>query len=159
SAARATCPETSRCWRNGAPVAPGCDDSQLHGGSRKLLPSPGGARNGATGCDRARGRPREVTNLVGRCANGAERHPRMAERAGEGSRPTGDPRRSGIERSAAWAVRPTRRRVLGMGAGIALTPLTAAVPKAEPSVDLAGLEAAVDALVQKAGVKSADPGL
>jgi CubicO group peptidase (beta-lactamase class C family) len=72
---------------------------------------------------------------------------------------TGDPRRSRIETSAAWAVGPTRRRVLGMGAGVALTPLMAAAPKAEPSVDLAGLEAAVDALVQKTGVKPADPGL
>ena len=79
---------------------------------------------------------------------------------------TSDPRGERFEARAALV--PTRRHVLGMGAGAALAPLMAAaapraapqsVPRVEPNADLAGLEAAVDALVQKTGVKATDPGL
>ena len=69
-----------------------------------------------------------------------------------------------FEACAASAPAPTRRYVLGMGAGAALAPLMAAAaprltPRVEPYTDPAGLEAAVDALVQKTGVKPTDPGL
>jgi CubicO group peptidase (beta-lactamase class C family) len=55
---------------------------------------------------------------------------------------------------------PTRRHVLGIGAGFALAPLrAAAAPQPEPHEDPTGLEAAVDALVEKTGVKPTDPGI
>jgi CubicO group peptidase (beta-lactamase class C family) len=72
---------------------------------------------------------------------------------------TSDPRGNGIEACDVSAVNPTRRCVLGMGAGVVLTPLTAAAGQAEPYFDSARLEGAVDALIQKTGVKSTDPGL
>jgi CubicO group peptidase (beta-lactamase class C family) len=77
---------------------------------------------------------------------------------------TSDPRGGRFEACAASASIPTRRHVLGMGAGAALAPFVAAVapraaPQAGPHADLTGLEAAVDALVQKTGVKPTDPGL
>jgi CubicO group peptidase (beta-lactamase class C family) len=72
---------------------------------------------------------------------------------------TNDPRSGRVEARTALALAPTRRHVLAMGAGIALAPLTATAPQAEPYADLAGLETAVDALVQKTGVKPNDPGL
>ena len=67
---------------------------------------------------------------------------------------------------AACALLSTRRQVLKIGAGVALTPLMAATaPRAEPAVrpaapdvDPAGLEVAVDDLVRKTGVKPTDPG-
>jgi CubicO group peptidase (beta-lactamase class C family) len=90
-----------------------------------------------------------------------------ALRSGEGMMAASDPDGERAEAGAASALLSTRRQVLGIGAGAALTPLLAATAsRAEPALrpavpdaDPAGLEAAVDDLVRKTGVKPTDPGL
>src|SRR5712675_783836 len=89
------------------------------------------------------------------------RSPTMVLRSGEGSMATSDRCGRRFESRAASAPAPTRRYVLGMGAGAALAPLMAAAaprlaPQVEAYTDPTGLEAAVDALVQKTGVKPTD---
>ena len=70
---------------------------------------------------------------------------------------TADQCSEGCEPRATLAT--TRRNVLAMGAGVALVPVLGRPGRAERRDDPVGLEAGVDALVEKTGVKPTDPGL